>query len=283
MLDSLSLHVWSLIPAGEDLAAEVAVLADLVDPETRARVARLGGPVEQWSVAAAHALLRGMLSRLAVAPGEAPVPPPAWRLAREDHGRPFLAGPAPVPPALFSLTHTRNLAACALILGPDALRMSLGIDAEAPGRQRDPLPLARRFCHPREAAALAALPAPRRPEAFLGLWTLKEAVAKASGRGLQIGLASFQVEQDPPLLRETGPLPGPPEAWMLVPLEAPPGAALTVACHAPGLAPTILRRALIGTEGLREALTCSREPRSSSTGIDQTKRAQQNGQDQIIN
>ncbi|MEH0982904.1 4'-phosphopantetheinyl transferase family protein [Micromonospora sp. CPCC 205556] len=62
----------------------------------------------------------------------------------------------------------------------------VGVDVE----RRRPLPavaLARRWYAPAEAAWLAGLPDGARVEAFLLLWTAKEAVGKALGRGLRGG------------------------------------------------------------------------------------------------
>ncbi|KGM31257.1 4'-phosphopantetheinyl transferase family protein, partial [Inquilinus limosus] len=45
-----------------------------------------------------------------------------------------------------------------------------------------------------EAAAVRAVPADRRREAFLQIWTVKEAYVKALGGGLTIALDSFVVD-----------------------------------------------------------------------------------------
>ena len=47
---------------------------------------------------------------------------------------------------------------------------------------------------------LAALPAAERSTAFLELWTAKEAVLKATGRGIAFGLHRLQVTREPPRL-----------------------------------------------------------------------------------
>ncbi len=102
------------------------------------------------------------------------------RVGRDADGRPFVrAGDG--AGLLVSVSHADGVVVVAARrAGP------VGVDVE---RRRD-LPavaLARRWYAPEEAAWLAAHPADRRAEAFLLLWTAKEAVGKALGRGLRDG------------------------------------------------------------------------------------------------
>ncbi len=60
----------------------------------------------------------------------------------------------------------------------------VGVDVEAPRRIRDPVGLAARFFTPAEREHVERAPADRRERRFLELWTAKEAVLKATGRGL---------------------------------------------------------------------------------------------------
>jgi 4'-phosphopantetheinyl transferase len=53
--------------------------------------------------------------------------------------------------------------------------------------------IARRYFSTTEAEVLAALPALARDAAFLEMWTAKEAVLKAMGRGLAFGLDRLSV------------------------------------------------------------------------------------------
>ena len=76
-----------------------------------------------------------------------------------------------------------------------------GIDVERRRPQPRALPLARRFFGSDEAEALATLPEEARAEAFLELWTAKEALLKAHGRGIGYGLQRLQIESVPAQLR----------------------------------------------------------------------------------
>ena len=100
-----------------------------------------------------------------------------------------------------------------------------GIDLEHRQRRgaRDVLALAQRFFAPQEVQTLCALPAADRALAFLRLWTLKEALLKAEGRGLAYGLHRVVVElgEAAPVLREFGD--ESPASWQLQELALEPG------------------------------------------------------------
>jgi 4'-phosphopantetheinyl transferase len=103
-------------------------------------------------------------------------------LERDPHGKPFLA--APVDSDMqFNLSHSGNTLVVAVGRG-----QAVGVDIESGSRARPWLALAERYFTPAEHAALAALPAPRLASAFLELWSCKEAVVKALGRGIAFGL-----------------------------------------------------------------------------------------------
>lgn len=105
--------------------------------------------------------------------------PDMLRIERGEYGKPQLVGAA----LEFNLAHSGGSMLVAL-----SRHVPLGVDLEAPRRTRPVLELARRWFHPDEATALAALPEALQQSAFLRLWTCKEAVLKAHGRGLGFGL-----------------------------------------------------------------------------------------------
>ena len=131
----------------------------------------------------AHSLpLRALLAGyLACDPGQ-------LRIQRDAHGKPRLLDP---PGLEFNLAHSGG----ALLVGVSH-RQALGVDLETPRRTRPVLELARRYFHPVEAKTLAGLPEDRRETAFLQLWSCKEAVLKALGRGIAFGLDRVVFELD---------------------------------------------------------------------------------------
>ncbi|WP_420877222.1 4'-phosphopantetheinyl transferase family protein, partial [Rhodospirillum rubrum] len=214
--------LWVAAPGAEP-QAEIDALAALLDAGERARLARFHHADDRWSYAAAHGLCRVMLSRAAG------LPPRNWRFVATAHGRPMV-DPASGPPLTFSLSHTRGMAACGVMTRPrDDITAAIGVDVESLDRAPDSLGLARRFFHPHEAAALAERPPGERDAAFIGLWTLKEAMVKALGSGLQQGLTSFRVDSDPPSLIEAAPVFGPIAAWRLGRWTLAPGHSLALA------------------------------------------------------
>lgn len=114
-------------------------------------------------------------------------------LVAGEHGRPRLADPSAAT-LDFNWSHCADHAAVALAHG-----LAPGIDIERLDERANALRLAQRFFHPAEIAALAALPAQARSRAFLELWTAKEALMKAIGRGLAFGLHRLQVSGEPSL------------------------------------------------------------------------------------
>jgi len=102
-------------------------------------------------------------------------------------GRPVL-GPAHAQAFGFNWSHSGSHALVAL-----GRHVAPGIDVELQRARPRALEIARRFFTTAEADALAALPADQRSAAFLDLWTAKEAVLKALGRGLAFGLHRLSI------------------------------------------------------------------------------------------
>lgn len=83
----------------------------------------------------------------------------------------------------FNWSHSGDRAVVAVAQG-----VELGVDLEARERAVRTLALAERFFSAQEYRFLLRLPESRRSKAFLRLWTGKEAVLKALGRGIADGL-----------------------------------------------------------------------------------------------
>ncbi len=109
---------------------------------------------------------------LGCAPSDLPI-------ERDRHGKPRLAEAG----LQFNISHSAG----AVLVGLSR-EQPLGVDLELSRRSRPVLDLARRYFDPGETAALMALPESRQQAAFLGLWSCKEALLKALGRGIAFGL-----------------------------------------------------------------------------------------------
>lgn len=97
------------------------------------------------------------------------------RIVRDDWGRPRFDDPS-LPD--FNLSHSGGFVAVALGEG------QVGIDLQDVNTDFDPIPLADRFFSPEEAASIRQATKAERLDLFFALWTRKEALGKAFGRGL---------------------------------------------------------------------------------------------------
>lgn len=108
------------------------------------------------------------------------LPIAALTLTVDTYGKPHLAAPSLLG---FNLSHSGDVVLLAIAHGLD-----LGIDVESLRPRPRALQLAQRYFTDDEAATLAALSVDDRQQAFYRLWTAKEAVLKALGRGVAFGL-----------------------------------------------------------------------------------------------
>ena len=117
------------------------------------------------------------------------------RLVEDAHGRPRLQD-APARGLDFNWSHSGEHALVAIARG-----VVPGVDIERRRPRRQALALARRFFDGAEVDALEALPQAARDDAFLELWTAKEALLKAHGRGIAYGLQRVLVAASPARLK----------------------------------------------------------------------------------
>lgn len=105
---------------------------------------------------------------------------PLPEIARREGGKPYFPGQEELH---FNLSHSGGLALCALDAAP------VGVDIQIVKEWRPGLP--KRVCAPDELAWLESQP--DRWPAFTLLWTLKEARAKESGKGLTSSIRDIRV------------------------------------------------------------------------------------------
>jgi 4'-phosphopantetheinyl transferase len=147
-----------------------------------------------------------------------------------EHGRPELAEPR-TGVLRFNWSHSGDTALVAL-----ARSVIPGVDIERIRLRSRAMQLAERFFHPEEAAALASLDATARQQAFLQLWTGKEAVLKAMGRGIAFGLDRLRLAV-PPADAQIIWLDGEePSQWQLHPLHVDTDHVAHLAWRGPALA-----------------------------------------------
>ena len=152
--------------------ASAPVQLSWLTAEERVRLAEISDAMRAAQFLAGHGLARQLAAQFAG--GE----PGQWSLRVAQDGRRWLDH-RDLPSVAVSIAHAGDEVAAAVG------RQPLGLDIEAPGRPRDWLALARTVFSDAENLALGAASPDSRAAVFRQTWTLKEAWAKRSGRGLQ--------------------------------------------------------------------------------------------------
>jgi 4'-phosphopantetheinyl transferase len=124
-----------------------------------------------------RALVRAALSH------DRTVPPPAWRFTANQYGKPAIE---PDCGLRFNASNSVGLVVCLV-----AESAEVGVDVEPFARAEVMLTVAAEVFSPTERAQLEVLPAEKKLDRALSLWTLKEAYIKARGLGLAIPLYQF--------------------------------------------------------------------------------------------
>jgi len=108
---------------------------------------------------------------------------------------------------------------------------TIGVDMEMAKRKPGkPMALARRYFSQQEIAALSTFKEGKLQRAFMHTWACKEAIVKASGKGIANQLCRFSVDvnpDNPPSVLEMQD--DDPEAWTLAFAEPAPGAIAAIA------------------------------------------------------
>jgi 4'-phosphopantetheinyl transferase len=168
VLDAIDLYLVPLAECHDE--------ADVLDTDEQARAARFAFDRDRRRYVLAHVALRQVLAAY------------SGRSAKElcwiigPNGKPKLADDLSVQ---FSLSHSGDWALIAVSVAP-TMAAGIGVDLETPKQRQHIGDLASNICTPAERNVLGNIPASERELALLALWTRKEAVLKACGRGLTV-------------------------------------------------------------------------------------------------
>lgn len=205
----------------------------LLSPDEDQRFRTFVHDHDRHSYLLAHVMLRRALSTYA------PVAARDWVFSAGEFGKPFLSGPVRLPHG-FNISHTRGAVACAV--APDR---PVGVDLQVDPGAGIISSLASHVFSDREAAMLNRLSTTERDRVATRLWTLKEALAKATGVGIRLPFhqVDFCIEPDRPAWLRSSP----PDIdvaawtfacfemrskyWMSIAVPARPGRALRVRLH----------------------------------------------------
>jgi 4'-phosphopantetheinyl transferase len=175
-LSANEVHLWTLVPEGEDIAEYTSLLS----PAEMERARRFRFPALFERFVSDHGRLRLLLA------GYLEADPQSLQFVENEQGKPRISGPD--CRLRFNMSHTRGLTMIALCLDAE-----LGVDVEAIRAVEDRDEIATRHFSPMESKALLAQPVQERDAAFLRCWTRKEAYIKARGEGLSLPLDRFAV------------------------------------------------------------------------------------------
>lgn len=152
-------------------------------------------------------------------------PPSRINIIHQSHGKPCLDSLE--HDVRFSVSHSHDLALVAVTRGRD-----VGVDVEKIRDDIEHGTLARRFFSESEYRALQQYSGLERLHAFFAVWTRKEAVVKAQGGGIALGLKQFDVSVEPHaaprVLATRWQQSGIPE-WALIDIDPGPGYAACLA------------------------------------------------------
>jgi 4'-phosphopantetheinyl transferase len=196
----------------------------LVDAEL-ARANRYRFPDDRRRSIVARAATRRLLGRSLNAD------PRSLVLIEEEHGKPALADHQ----IEFNASHSGVLVALAV-----ARETPVGIDVERQRTLSDTVALAERYFSPTELALVRSDPDPN--DAFFTIWTAKEAIVKASGKGIGTSdLRGFTVP-----FRSAGMQPVV-DGWSVASLEAPLDSYYSAVAARSGKAESVISRTLSAT------------------------------------
>ncbi len=165
-------RLWYMILSPQEVKSLEHISRQVLAAEELRRAEVITAPWRRRHFLAGRVLLRQTLARcLRVEPHDL-----VFQTA--EHSRPVLKTPSDSH-LHFSLSHSGRMVVCAVAPG-----CPIGVDVEAAHGFKTPMEVAERFFAPAEVETLLRLQGRQRRTAFLTLWTLKEAFAKAQGQGL---------------------------------------------------------------------------------------------------
>ncbi len=173
-------HLWR--GSLEQPDAVLDRLAGWLSDDERERAARFRHDRHRNKYIVGRAMLRDVLARYVG------VYPRDIAFSYLSHGKPTLAGAPSTPSLEFNLSHSGNVALCAVTQGT-----ALGVDVERIRSLRDMQGLADRFFSTDEAERIRVESEGEQLASFFRCWTRKEAYVKATGEGITCRLDSFAV------------------------------------------------------------------------------------------
>jgi 4'-phosphopantetheinyl transferase len=211
-LNDDAVHVWRVDLAQPD--EYVRILRDVLSSDELKRADSFYFQHDRRRFIVGRGALRTILGRYLGAPAD------RLCFTYTLYGKPQLSSGQGSPALQFNVSHSDDLALCAVARG-----RIVGVDLERIRANIDYGELAERFFSRAECAMLLALPAPLKLQGFFNCWTRKEAYIKARGEGLSLPLNRFTVSLAPdrPAQMISAEEPGEVVRWSICELHPSPG------------------------------------------------------------
>ncbi len=202
-----SLHLWLARLDLDDAESEKIWL--ILDETERQRALKFKLAGSRQRFVAGRGLLRLMLGHYLSAS------PESIKFEQGEHGKPRLVSTAPDQGLVFNVSHSASLA-----LFGFAQNKKFGVDLEFMRQINNTEGMVRRCFSISEKSAWRAVHPNQQHRLFFSFWTAKEAMIKADGQGMSLGVQRCQLEHYPDF-RYTH-LPegcGDPADWALYPVD----------------------------------------------------------------
>ena len=183
-LASGEIHIWRVLL--DQPFASLGLFSTYLSEKEIARAERFAFLRDKNSFIAGRGTLRVILGRYL------DVSPASISIHQGPFQKPFVPPSSRKTAFQFNLSHSHGLALLAL-----ALDNQVGIDVEKLRPEFATEEAAAQFFSAKERNELQSLPPESRVQGFFNCWTRKEAYVKATGRGLQVPLDSFDVSLAP--------------------------------------------------------------------------------------
>ena len=175
-LEANDAHVWMF--RTEISSNQFAEFRNLLSKDENARADRFVFEPDRMRFVASHGRLRMILGAYSA------THPRDLVFDSGTHGKPFLQKPS--LPVQFNLSHS-GMRGALVVTGSQRC----GIDIEQVRPEISDQAIAARFFCSRENDWLQSLPADQRIQGFFRLWSVKESILKADGKGMSIPLADI--------------------------------------------------------------------------------------------
>lgn len=179
-LASDSIDLWAINPAQLSIDS-VKVLRSLLTPEESKQLLQYKSKVAQHTHLITRSICRLILTQYINSE------PHSLSFIRNQYGKPELEHNE--QKIRFNLSHNNQVIIMVVCVNDD-----IGCDVEDPQRNVSIEPITRRYFSKQEHGEISHLEGEQQRQRFFQFWTLKEAFVKATGRGISLGLDTFQFQ-----------------------------------------------------------------------------------------